>query len=119
MVLAGRIQAAVSHLPFLTLLLPFFTSLPPYFKSHSQRGKPVIRALITFFFVGLITLIVGGIVISVVGAVLGTAFGLASFLLFKVAPILLVGWVALKVFQKFRGRQDSLSAADRRWLDSE
>ena len=78
----------------------------------------MIGSLLTFFAVGLITLVVAGIVLSVVGAVFSLTIWLASFLLFKVAPILLVGWVVVKVFEKTRGG-GSLSEADRRWLDGQ
>ncbi len=77
----------------------------------------MIGTLLTFFAVGLVTLVVAGVALAVIGTVLSLGFGLAFFLLFKVAPILLVGWIVLKVME--RGRGGSLSAADRRWLDSE
>ena len=51
----------------------------------------MIGPLLTFFAVGLVTLLVAGVVLSVVGVVFSLTFGLATFLLFKVAPILLVG----------------------------
>ena len=78
----------------------------------------MIGSLLTFFAVGLITLVVAGVVLGIVGAVFSLTIGLASFLLFKVAPILLVGWVVVKVFEKTRGG-GSLSEADRRWLDGD
>jgi hypothetical protein len=78
----------------------------------------MIGSLLTFFAVGLVTILVAGVVLSVVGVVFSLTLGLASFLLFKVAPILLVGWIVVKVMEKGR-RTDSLSAADRRWLDGE
>lgn len=78
----------------------------------------MVGTLLTFFAVGLITLIAAGIVLSIVGTVFSLTFGLAAFLLFKVAPILLVGWVAMKIFEKVKGG-DSLSAADHKWLDGE
>ncbi len=78
----------------------------------------MIGTLLTFFAVGLATLIVAGIVLSVLGTVLSIGFGLATFLMFKVAPILLVGWVVLKVIDK-RSNSGSLSAADRRWLEGD
>jgi hypothetical protein len=71
----------------------------------------MIGTLLTFLAVGLITLLVAGVVLSVIGA----ALGLAAFLLFKVAPILLVGWIVMKVID--RKRHGSLSAEDRRWLE--
>jgi hypothetical protein len=74
----------------------------------------MLGSLLTFFLVGLVTLIVAGIVLSVVGM----AMGLASFLLFKVASFLLVGWVVVKVIEKTRGG-GKLSDADRKWLDAE
>ncbi len=77
----------------------------------------MIGTLLTFFAVGLVTLVVAGIALSIIGTVLSLGLGLAAFLLFKVAPILLVGWVVLKVIDKRRGGR--LSAADRRWLEGE
>jgi len=78
----------------------------------------MIGSLLTFFAVGLATIVVAGLVLGVVGVVFSLTFGLATFLLFKIAPILLVGWVVVKVFEKSRG-SGSLSDADRRWLEGE
>lgn len=78
----------------------------------------MIGSLLTFFAVGLVTLIVAGIALAIVGTVFSITIGLTSFLLFKVAPILLVGWIVVKVIEKSRGR-DSLSGADRKWLEGE
>ncbi len=77
----------------------------------------MIGTLLTFFAVGLVTLVVAGIVLAVVGTVFSLTFGLASFLLLKVAPILFVGWAVLKLID--RKRHAGLSAADRRWLEGE
>ena len=73
----------------------------------------MIGTVLTFLAVGLITLLVAGVVLSIIGA----ALGLAGFLLFKVAPILLVGWIVMKVIDK--KRHGSLSAEDRRWLEGD
>ena len=75
----------------------------------------MIGTLLTFFAVGLVTLLVAGVALSIVGTLFSLTFGLAFFLLFKVAPVLLVGWVAVKIFEKMTCG-DSLSAADRKWL---
>ena len=72
--------------------------------------------LLTFLAVALVTLIAAGIVLSVLGAVFSLTFGLATFLLFKVAPVFFVGWVVLKLIQRVRGPRQ-ISAADQRWLD--
>lgn len=78
----------------------------------------MIGTLLTFFAVGLITIVVAGVVLSIAGVVLSVGLGLASFLLFKVGPILLVGWVVMKVLDR-RKNKDYLSDADRRWLEGE
>jgi hypothetical protein len=78
----------------------------------------MIGSLLTFFAVGLITILVAGVVLSVVGVVFSLTIGLASFLLFKVAPVLLVGWIVVKILDRGRTK-DSLSEADRRWLEGE
>lgn len=78
----------------------------------------MIGSLLTFFAVGLMTLLVAGVVLGVVGVMFSLTFGLATFLLFKVAPILLVGWIVVKVLEKSRG-SGSISAADQRWLDGD
>jgi len=78
----------------------------------------MIGTLLTFLAVGVATLIVAGIVLSILGTVLSIGFGLAMFLLFRVAPILLVGWVVLKVIDR-RSGGGSLSSADRRWLEGD
>jgi hypothetical protein len=76
----------------------------------------MIGTLLTFFAVGLVALVAISIVLAVVGTVFSLAFGVVSFLLFKVAPILLLGWVVLKVLD--RGKTPSeLSAGDREWLE--
>jgi hypothetical protein len=75
----------------------------------------MIGTLLTFFAVGLVTLLVAGVVLSIVGTVFSLGLGLAGFLLFKIAPVLLVGWVVVKLIGKKTGGE--LSAADRRWLE--
>ncbi len=75
----------------------------------------MIGTLLTFFAVGIVTLVVAGVALAILGTVLSLGLGLAAFLLFKVAPVLLVGWVVLKVIERKRGR--TLSAADQRWLE--
>ena len=75
----------------------------------------MLTSLLTLFVVGLVALVAVGIVLSIIGAVLGIAFGLAGFLLFKVAPVVLVGYVVMRFLTP---KQKRLSAEDRRWLES-
>lgn len=78
----------------------------------------MLGSLLTFFAVGLITLVVAGLVLGLIGTVFSLTFGLATFLLFKVAPILLVGWVVVKLIDRSKGG-GSLSESDRRWLEGD
>jgi uncharacterized membrane protein YvlD (DUF360 family) len=77
----------------------------------------MLGTLLTFFAVGLFTLILVGIVLTILGFVFSLAFGLAGFLLFKVAPIVLVGWIVLKIVERKRST-GQISQADREWLES-
>ncbi|MDZ7779267.1 MAG: hypothetical protein U5R14_04910 [Gemmatimonadota bacterium] len=79
----------------------------------------MLGSLLTFFAVGLLTLVVAGIVLGLIGTVFSLTFGLATFLLFKIAPVLLVGWVVVKLVQKSRGDDGALSDSDRRWLEGD
>ena len=78
----------------------------------------MIGTLLTFLAMGIVSIVVVWIVLSVLGALLGLTLGIAGFLLFKVAPIMLVGWIVLKLLERARGRA-SLSPADRNWLEGE
>ena len=78
-----------------------------------------MSSLLTFFAVGLITLIVAGVALSIVGMVFSIALGLAGFFLFKVAPILFIGWLVLKLLDGSGSDRGQLSSSDRRWLDQD
>ena len=75
----------------------------------------MLTSLLTLLVVGLVALVAVGVVLALIGAVLGIAFGLAGFLLFKVAPVVLIGYLAIRFLTP---RRKQLSDADRRWLES-
>jgi hypothetical protein len=75
----------------------------------------MISALLTFFIIGLVALVGITLVLALVGAVFGLALSLVGFLLFKVAPLILVGYLLVRFLAPRRPR---LSAADREWLES-
>lgn len=77
----------------------------------------MIGTLLTFLAVGIVSIVAVWIVLQVVGSLLGLTVGIAGFLLLKVAPVMLVGWLVLKVLAKVR--RSSLSAADRQWLEGD
>jgi uncharacterized membrane protein len=74
----------------------------------------MISSLLTYLLVGVIAIVVAGVVLSVVGAVFGIAFGLAGFLLFKVAPLVLIGYLVVRFLAP---KRKQLSEADRKWLE--
>jgi hypothetical protein len=75
----------------------------------------MIASLLSFLIVGLIAVVVIGVVLSVIGVVFGLAMGLAGFLLFKVAPLVLVGYLLVRFLTP---KQKRISAEDRKWLES-
>jgi hypothetical protein len=75
----------------------------------------MISALLTFFIIGLMALVGITLILALVGAVFGLALSLVGFLLFKVAPLILVGYLLVRFLAPRRPR---LSAADREWLES-
>lgn len=77
----------------------------------------MLGALLTLFVFGIVGLVVISVVMALIGVFFSITFGIVGFLLFKVAPLLLVGWIVLKLVDRSRGRR-RISAADQRWLDS-
>jgi uncharacterized membrane protein len=72
-----------------------------------MEEKTMLSTLLTLLVVGVLALAVLGIVFMI----LGVAFGI----LFKLLPIVLIGYVVLRLLAP---RQKKLSEADRKWLES-
>ncbi len=77
----------------------------------------MLGALLTLFAFGIVGLVVISLVMALIGIFFSITFGIVGFLLFKVAPLLLIGWLVLKLVNRSRNRR-RISAADQRWLDS-
>lgn len=79
----------------------------------------MLTALLTLFVICIVGLVAVSILFALVGAVFGLAFG-ALGLLFKLAPLLLVGYVVFRLVQKNDGggSHRRLPSSDQRWLDS-
>jgi hypothetical protein len=75
----------------------------------------MLSGLLTFLVVGLVALVGMVVVLAVVAAMFGLALSLIGFLLFKVAPVVLVGYLVVRFLAPRAGR---LSPADRKWLES-
>lgn len=76
----------------------------------------MLGALLTLFMLAIAGLVAVTVVLALLGAVVSITVGIVGFLLFKVAPVLLVGWVVLKLVQRSRDRH-RISTSDQRWLD--
>lgn len=75
----------------------------------------MISSILTYLIVGIIAVVGLSIALAIVGLVFGLALGLAKFLLFTVGPILLVGYVVVRLLAP---RSRRLSRAEREWLES-
>ena len=63
----------------------------------AEQDKTLFKQIVTWTVVGIIAVLALKLVLSL----LGMAFGLITFLLFTVGPILLVGWLAVKAWNAF------------------
>lgn len=72
----------------------------------------MISSLLRFIIIGFLGIVVLGVGLTVVGM----AVGLATFLLFKVAPLVLIGYLAVRLFSPKKPKE--LSEADRKWLEN-
>ena len=78
----------------------------------------MLGTLITLFVLGILGLVAVSVVFALIGVAFSMVFGLVGFLLFKVAPVLLVGWVVVKLVGRSRRHHRQISPADQKWLDS-
>ena len=76
----------------------------------------MLGALLTLLILGLLGVVVVGVLLAILSVVVSVAFGIVGFLLFKVAPVLLIGWVVVKLVERSRSRR-AIASADRKWLD--
>jgi hypothetical protein len=70
----------------------------------------MISTLLTLFLVGIAVIFAVGIVLSILGVVASLAF----LLLFKVLPVLIVGYLVVRFLVP---KQKKLAAEDREWLE--
>lgn len=71
----------------------------------------MLTSLLVFFVVGLVVLVAMLVVVSVLVSV---TFGVAGFLVFKVAPVILIGYLIVRFL---RPRRSRIAAYDREWLE--
>jgi hypothetical protein len=79
----------------------------------------MLASLIALIGASVMAVLVVGIVFAVLGVGLALV-GIGVGLLFKLAPVILVGWVVLKLVERNRSSPTvgRLTDADRRWLES-
>jgi hypothetical protein len=62
-----------------------------------ENGKGITTTVITWLVVGIVVIVAIKLAFLVIGSILG--FGL--FLIFTLGPVLLAGWLAMKVLRRF------------------
>lgn len=79
----------------------------------------MISALVGLLVAGVVGIVLLVMLMAVLGLVLG-AVGMMLALAFKLVPLLLIGWVVVKLIQKSeRGSyRAAIPASDRQWLDT-
>jgi hypothetical protein len=71
----------------------------------------MIATLLTFFLVGLVGLIALGLIMAFIGLFLKVALGLAFLLLFKIAPIVLLGYLLVRFLAPRKSKIDESGEA--------
>ncbi len=61
------------------------------------ENKTLFQQIVTWTIVGILAVLA----LKLLFGLLGMAFGLVTFLLFTVGPILLLGWLAVKAWNAF------------------
>ncbi len=62
-----------------------------------DEKKSLLNRIVTWIVIGVLAILAIKIVLSLLGA----AFGLIGFLLFTVAPLVFIGWLAIKAYEAF------------------
>jgi Flp pilus assembly protein TadB len=79
--------------------------------NFQQPEAGMISSLLTLFLVGIVAIVVISIVLSLLGAVVGLAF----LLLFKVLPVLIIGYLVLRFLVP---KKKAPAPDDEEWLRS-
>lgn len=66
-----------------------------------------LGTLVTWF----VIIVLAVIAFRVATALLGVAMGLAFFLLFNVLPLVIIGWIVLKILRHLFGKRDDFETA--------
>lgn len=83
----------------------------------------MLSALVGLIVVAVVGFVVLTLLLALLSVVFGLAFGLLAMaftLAVKILPLVLVGWLVVKLIQRGERRSSlpRIPASDRRWLDS-
>ena len=67
----------------------------------------------------IVMVILAVVALKVVVMILGTAFFIGGFLFYRVLPLVLMVWLALKVFEWLRGKNGGTSSASSSMADAD
>ncbi|HUE97377.1 MAG TPA: hypothetical protein VMN39_12005 [Longimicrobiaceae bacterium] len=71
--------------------------------SDYTNGGSTVGTVLKWIIIGILAIVVIKVGLTITGLVIGFGF----FALFTVGPILLIGWLVLKVLRSFSNRTDS------------
>ena len=69
-----------------------------------ENAKSLVARLVTWLIVGLIVVLL----VRVLFAVLRVSFGLASWLFLTIVPLVVIGWLAMKLWDRYSARRPEL-----------
>lgn len=82
----------------------------------------MLSALVGLVVAAVVGFVVLTVLLTVLGLIFGLAFGVLGLMValaVKLVPLLLIGWVVVKLVQRSeRGSRPRIATSDRRWLDS-
>jgi hypothetical protein len=73
--------------------------------------KSLLARIVTWTIIGLLAVVAFKLLtrlLAFVVGLLGVAFGVAMFLLFTVGPLILLGWLAMKVWDAFARHESGI-----------
>ncbi len=70
----------------------------------------MLTALLTFFVIGLVGLVLLGVLLAAIGIVFKLTLGLAGFVLFRILPIVALGYLIVRFLRPRRPREPRTEA---------
>jgi hypothetical protein len=76
----------------------------------------MFASLLALLLVGIAVVVIASLIFALLGALFSMVLGLLGFLLFKVAPVVLVCWLVVRWMER-RRPAPAMDSGDAAWLD--